>query len=141
MSVDAESPTGELSEFETQFVPQSNDDNVLWEVVEIVAERGKKYRVRWAGNDPKTRRPWPLDWVPKHDCTDHLVEEWKRKNAEKRRSKKAANSKATLPNAIKGLYDFHLPKDALCSRRKRINRRRGTPTGSALDLKTTELEA
>ncbi|KIK43895.1 hypothetical protein CY34DRAFT_35535, partial [Suillus luteus UH-Slu-Lm8-n1] len=79
----------ELSEFETQFEPRSNDDDVLWEVIEIVAERGKKYRVRWAGNDPKTGRPWPLDWVPKHDCTDHLVGEWKRKKAVKgRRSSK-----------------------------------------------------
>ncbi|KAG2067698.1 hypothetical protein BDR04DRAFT_835311 [Suillus decipiens] len=85
MSTDRESPAGELSEFETQFEPRSNDDDALWEVIEIVAERGKKYRVRWAGNDPKTGRPWPLDWVPKHDCTDHLVEEWKKKKAAKRR--------------------------------------------------------
>jgi len=90
MSTQGESLAGELSEFETQFEPRSNDDDALWEVLEIVAERGKKYRVRWAGNDPKTGRPWPLDWVPKHDCTDHLVEEWKRKKAVKgRRSNKA----------------------------------------------------
>ncbi|OJA10259.1 hypothetical protein AZE42_08918, partial [Rhizopogon vesiculosus] len=99
MSVDAGSPTGELSEFETQFVPQSNDDDVLWEVVEIVAERGKKYRVRWAGNDPKTGKSWPLDWVPKRDCTDHLVEEWKRKKAEKRRSKKAGGKPIVKPRS------------------------------------------
>ncbi|KAG2745559.1 hypothetical protein P692DRAFT_2089000 [Suillus brevipes Sb2] len=91
MSTKGEHPAGELSEFETQFEPRSNDDDVLWEVIEIVAERGKKYRVRWAGNDPKTGRPWPLDWVPKHDCTDHLVGEWKRKKALKgRRSSKTS---------------------------------------------------
>ncbi|KAG1813614.1 uncharacterized protein BJ212DRAFT_401711 [Suillus subaureus] len=94
MSTQAEPPAGELSEFETQFEPRSNDDDALWEVIEIVAERGKKYRVRWAGNDPKTGRPWPLDWVPKHDCTDHLVEEWKRKKAVKgRRSNKTGGQK------------------------------------------------
>lgn len=94
MSTEGESPTRELSEFETQFEPRSNDDDALWEVIEIVAERGKKYRVRWAGNDPKTGRPWPLDWVPKHDCTDHLVEEWKRKKAVKgRRSRKSGGQK------------------------------------------------
>lgn len=94
MSTKGAYPAGELSEFETQFEPQSNDDDVLWEVIEIVAERGKKYRVRWAGNDPKTGRPWPLDWVPKHDCTDHLVGEWKRKKALKgRRSSKTSGQK------------------------------------------------
>lgn len=96
MSTEGESRGGELSEFETQFEPRSNDDDALWEVIEIVAERGKKYRVRWAGNDPKTGRPWPLDWVPKHDCTDHLVEEWKRKKAVKgRRSNKTGGQKTS----------------------------------------------
>lgn len=161
MSIGGESPSGELSDFETQFVPQPDDDEVLWEVIEIVDERDKKYQVRWAGNDPNTGKPWPLDWIPKHDCTDRLVEEWKRKKAEKRRrSKKTGRcyhasvltriipsarwpdgSQVTLSNFIKGLYDFFLPKDALCCRRQCFNRRRRTPTCSALDLKTTELEA
>lgn len=94
MSTKGEYPAGELSEYETQFEPRSNDDDALWEVIEIVAERGKKYRVRWAGNDPKTGRPWPLDWVPKHDCTDHLVGEWKKKKATKgRHSNKTGGQK------------------------------------------------
>ncbi|KAG2135260.1 hypothetical protein DEU56DRAFT_395491 [Suillus clintonianus] len=118
MSTEGESPTGELSEFETQFEPRSNDDDALWEVLEIVAERGKKYRVRWAGNDPKTGRPWPLDWVPKHDCTDHLVEEWKRKKAEKgRRSRKNQNCYTRLDD-FEGFYEFYLPKIALSGGRK-----------------------
>ncbi|KAH7925228.1 hypothetical protein BV22DRAFT_975672, partial [Leucogyrophana mollusca] len=49
----------------------------LYEVLEITAERGNKYRVRWAGKDPATGKPWPLDWVPKSDCTPDLVKGWK----------------------------------------------------------------
>lgn len=76
---------GEISEFETQFVARSNDDEALWEVQEITAERGRKYRVKWAGVDPATGKPWPQDWVDRHDCTDQLVAEWKAKKATKKR--------------------------------------------------------
>ena len=150
MSVDGDSPSGDLSEFETQFVPRSNDDEVLWEVVEIVAERGKKYQVRWAGKDPKTGKPWPLDWVPKRDCTNYLVKEWKKQKAGKRRrSKKTGkfcrypiltriisatrwsdHNQITFLDVVNDFYDHYLPKDALCFRRQHVNRRRGTPTSS-----------
>ncbi|KAF8960772.1 hypothetical protein BDZ97DRAFT_1594011, partial [Flammula alnicola] len=50
----------------------------LWEVIEITAEKGNTYKVRWKGNDPKTMKPWPQSWVKKTDCTDDLVMEWKR---------------------------------------------------------------
>ncbi|KAF8223256.1 hypothetical protein L208DRAFT_1057946, partial [Tricholoma matsutake] len=50
----------------------------LWEVIEITSEKKKLYRVRWAGIDPKTNKPWPQSWVPMHDCTDDLVLQWKR---------------------------------------------------------------
>lgn len=68
-----------VSERETQFVEQSGDEDVLWAVQEITAERGKLYKVKWAGVDPKTGKPWAQSWVPKHDCTDDLVVEWKKK--------------------------------------------------------------
>ncbi|KAI5994813.1 hypothetical protein EDD15DRAFT_765449 [Pisolithus albus] len=77
----------DLSEFETQFVPQSNDDEVLYEVEEITAESLHKYRVKWAGLDPATQKPWPQSWVDKHDCTDALVAEWKAKKAKKKQQK------------------------------------------------------
>ena len=77
--------TLEISQPETQFVPQEDDVEILWEVIEITAEKGKQYRVRWAGTDPKTRKPWPQSWVPKHDCTDDLVLAWKRKQALKKK--------------------------------------------------------
>ncbi|KAI0292025.1 hypothetical protein BC826DRAFT_1020915 [Russula brevipes] len=51
----------------------------LWEVIEIVAEEGKRFQVRWAGKDPKTGKPWPLDWIPSSHCSSELVKDWERK--------------------------------------------------------------
>lgn len=77
-----------VSEYETQFVPRSDDDEVLWEVQEITAENGKKYKVKWAGTDPATGKPWAQSWVAKHDCTDDLVLEWKVKKQQQRAERK-----------------------------------------------------
>ena len=78
------------------FVEKADDEQTLWEVIEIVAEKAKHYRVRWAGRNPKTGRPWPLDWVPKRDCTTILVNAWKEKQAAKKptKGKAAAGGKA-----------------------------------------------
>lgn len=67
------------------FVPQSNDQELLWTVLAITDERKGKYKVKWAGINPETGRPWPQNWVPRADCTDDLVAEWKRKKAAKQR--------------------------------------------------------
>lgn len=77
----------EVSERETQFVSQDDDDEILWEVIAITSEKPKAYKVQWAGVDPKTHKPWPQSWVPKRDCTDDLVIEWKRKLALKKKGK------------------------------------------------------
>lgn len=74
----------EVSSLETHFVEREDDGDTLWEVVEILDERKNWYKVRWAGFDPATKQPWPLEWVPKVDCTDSLVLAWKRKKAEKK---------------------------------------------------------
>ncbi|KAI0273046.1 hypothetical protein BGY98DRAFT_921758, partial [Russula aff. rugulosa BPL654] len=50
----------------------SSRQGTWWDVVEIVEEDGKRYRVRWAGKDPKTGKPWPLDWVPNSHCSPTL---------------------------------------------------------------------
>jgi hypothetical protein len=50
-----------------------------WDVVEIVEEDGKRYRVRWAGKDPKTGKPWPLDWIPTSHCSLDLIRDWEKK--------------------------------------------------------------
>ena len=73
------------SEPETQFISQEDDDETLWEVIEITAEKKKLYRVRWKGIDPKTKKPWPQSWVAKHDCTDDLVREWKLRQGKKKK--------------------------------------------------------
>jgi hypothetical protein len=99
MHSDAESTssTPEVSERETQsqFVPQEDDEETLWEVIEITAEKPKAYKVKWAGIDPQTGDPWQESWVPKSDCTDDLVMTWKRNQAKKK--KEAAKKRsATL---------------------------------------------
>ncbi|SRR6266702_1612829 len=68
------------------------NEETSWEVVEIVAEDGKRYRVRWAGKDPKTGKPWPLSWVPNSHCSSGLIKEWERK--------KGAYSSAALLSLI-----------------------------------------
>jgi hypothetical protein len=78
----------EVSEPETQFVPQEGDEDELWEVIEITAEKNRQYKVKWAGVDPKTHKPWPQSWVPKHDCTDDLVKVWKKAQALKKERRK-----------------------------------------------------
>jgi len=80
----ANNNSGADFEFETQFVPQDNDDEILYAVEEITAERGNKYKVKWSGVNPATGKPWPQDWVNKRDCTDDLVAEWKAKKAQGR---------------------------------------------------------
>ncbi|KAG6860120.1 hypothetical protein C0995_015500 [Termitomyces sp. Mi166 len=69
---------------QSQFVSQEGDEDVLWEVDEITAEKGRFYKVRWAGVDPQTSKPWAQSWVRKSDCTDDLVHEWKRRKLKKK---------------------------------------------------------
>lgn len=33
------------------------------EIHKIIDEKKDKYRILWAGVNPKTNRPWPADWV------------------------------------------------------------------------------
>jgi hypothetical protein len=57
----------------------SSSQGTWWDVVEIVEEDAKRYRVRWAGKDPKTGKPWPLDWVPNSHCSLDLIRDWEKK--------------------------------------------------------------
>ena len=86
----------EISEPDTQFVPQEDDAETLWEVIEITAEKGGAYKVKWAGLDPKTRKPWAQSWVHKRDCTDRLVMEWKRKQALKKKETARKSGKSSV---------------------------------------------
>ena len=81
----------DIEPYQTQFDPDGEGEH--WEVVEILAEKGKKYLVKWAGIDKSTGKPWPNSWVFKKDTTDDLILEWKRKQeAEKRRKAGASLS-------------------------------------------------
>ncbi|KAF9233770.1 hypothetical protein BU15DRAFT_79792 [Melanogaster broomeanus] len=107
MSSSDESVGNTVSERETQFVPRSDDD----------AERGKKYRVKWAGIDPATRKPWSQSWVDKHDCTDQLVAEWK---ATKKKEKLEVGKKrgASTRTSIKSRASVSSKTSAASSSRK-----------------------
>lgn len=80
---------------DSQFVPQENDDETLWEVIEILAERKHQYRVRWDGINPATNNPWAPSWVPKHDCTHKLVHEWKKKQLRQKKEREVAKARKT----------------------------------------------
>ncbi|TFY67122.1 hypothetical protein EVG20_g4056 [Dentipellis fragilis] len=70
---------------ETQgFVSQEDDSDNLYEAIEITAERRGQYRIRWAGNDPKTGKPWAQTWASRKDCTDILISDWRQKQREKK---------------------------------------------------------
>ncbi|KAF9481744.1 hypothetical protein BDN70DRAFT_875875 [Pholiota conissans] len=86
---DSEVSQASISSPSQKFIPQEDDEETLWEVIEITAEKGNTYKVRWKGNDPKTMKPWPQSWVTKSDCTDDLVIEWKRKQKEKQKKSKS----------------------------------------------------
>ncbi|KZT09582.1 uncharacterized protein LAESUDRAFT_511729 [Laetiporus sulphureus 93-53] len=95
MDSDSASATSlEIPQYETQFIPQENDDEQLYDAIEILAERGNQYKVRWDGVDPQTGKPWAPSWVGKHDCTDNLIYEWKVKQARKKKRAEKRKSKA-----------------------------------------------
>lgn len=56
-----------------------NGEGELYEAVAILAERKGYYKVEWAGEDPKTNKPWRPTWERKQDCTPALVASWKAK--------------------------------------------------------------
>ncbi|KAF7969471.1 hypothetical protein HWV62_27259 [Athelia sp. TMB] len=84
---------------ENQFIPLSDDEETLWTVIEITAERPRQYKVRWEGLDPATGRPWAQSWVPKTDCTDDLRDNWKRKKAQKKERKGKGKSRLSKASA------------------------------------------
>ncbi|KAA1472757.1 hypothetical protein DENSPDRAFT_200957 [Dentipellis sp. KUC8613] len=70
---------------ETQgFISQDDDSENLYEAIEITAQRHGEYRIRWAGNNPKTGKPWAQTWASRKDCTDELIADWRQKQKEKK---------------------------------------------------------
>lgn len=65
---------------DTQTQPHSEEDG-MWPVIEILAEKNNRYRVQWEGIDPTTGKPWAASWVLKSEANDLLVQAWKEKKA------------------------------------------------------------
>jgi hypothetical protein len=101
-------PSTDSTQGETQFIPQSDDEQTLWRVVEITAERPKHYKVKWDGLNPDTGRPWAQSWVPKGDCTDDLRKEWKKKLLRKEEAKKAGKRTSVMEIHLNGNVEVEL---------------------------------
>ena len=78
----------DVPDYSTQFEPGIDDNETLWSVLEIIKEDKKRYLVKWEGIDPDTGKPWDPSWVPKRDCTDDLIYEWKVTKAKKDKARK-----------------------------------------------------
>ena len=85
----------QLSDYETQFIPKEGDEENLWAVERILAEKGNRYLLRWSGTD-SNGKPWDDSWVPKVDVTDDLIAEWKLQKAREKKKKAARRSELTL---------------------------------------------
>lgn len=80
--IQTEGQQSSFSSSEHQFQPRDDDEETLWDVIEILREKKSHYFVKWAGVDPQTGKPWASSWVGKGDVTDDLVEKWKTQKAE-----------------------------------------------------------
>ncbi|KAI0778388.1 hypothetical protein BD413DRAFT_508860 [Trametes elegans] len=124
---------GDTEPYQTQFIPGDNDEEELWEATEILEERGSRYKVRWAGVDPETDKPWAPSWVPKHDCTDDLIAEWKRKQKEKKKKaeerKKRARARSSI-TSTKGTKRSESTSTTATTRQSRGNMHIPTPSTS-----------
>ncbi|ODO08198.1 hypothetical protein I350_03787 [Cryptococcus amylolentus CBS 6273] len=66
----------------TQFVPQEDDSDTLYDAIRILDERvnkrgGGEYLVEWAGIDPDTGKTYLPEWTAKTGCTNDLIKEWR----------------------------------------------------------------
>ena len=104
MGMASPAPSTGSTQGETRFVPQSDDEETLWKVIEITAERPKFYKVRWDGLNPETGKPWPQSWVPKSDCTDDLRKWWKKKREEE--AKKTGKGVLAIRIELEGVTEF-----------------------------------
>ncbi|EKM55782.1 uncharacterized protein PHACADRAFT_195835 [Phanerochaete carnosa HHB-10118-sp] len=87
---------------EHKFIPKDDDDQTLWEALEITDEDDEAFRIRWAGLNPKTKRPWPLQWVLKEDVTDDLVKAWRQVKPKRRRSASTAKVSTSSNRSASG---------------------------------------
>ncbi|KAF8900081.1 hypothetical protein CPB85DRAFT_1458325, partial [Mucidula mucida] len=90
------------SEPESQrFIPQSDDDKNVFPALAITAEKGKKFKVRWAGTDPATNKPWPESWEPKSNVMSPLVRDWKARKQAKKDRKKSSSTRSKASSSTR----------------------------------------
>ncbi|KAJ7312957.1 hypothetical protein DFH08DRAFT_435378 [Mycena albidolilacea] len=116
----------EISDRETPFSSHESDEDHLWDAIEILKERKHHYLVKWAGVD-EHGKPWPDSWANKRDCTDDMVQEWKRKKAQKALKKKETKRKTSTArnstvSATSKASTSRLPASAAPSTRSRRSR-------------------
>ncbi|KAF8176325.1 hypothetical protein K438DRAFT_1770532 [Mycena galopus ATCC 62051] len=113
MADSADSDVIEISDRETPFSPHPSDEEQLWDTIAILKEKKGQYLVKWAGVD-KQGKPWPDSWVHKRDCTDDLVQAWKRQKAQKK--KETAQRKGGFSDVHSILQYTHSPQANKISR-------------------------
>ena len=92
----------------TQFIPADDDEEQLWDVEKILNEKSGRYLIKWKGTDGNGK-PWEDSWVPKHDVTDDLIKDWKRRKREKEEKQaisKAKKKKKTCASIDKSHFVF-----------------------------------
>ncbi|CAG8638933.1 5455_t:CDS:2, partial [Acaulospora colombiana] len=93
--------SGDESQGLTHFEPHTSDDSQsLWPVNRILRESRSKYEVEWAGLDPETGKPWKPSWIPKEDCSDACIQDWKEEKR-RREVKKPRGEKRRLLSVTK----------------------------------------
>lgn len=73
---------------QTRFVPRDDDPEKMWDAIEILEERGDKYKVLWDGFD-SDGEPYAPTWEYKRDCNPALKRTWKLKQEAKKNRKKS----------------------------------------------------
>lgn len=97
-----------LSNSEDEFVSEEGDAENVWEATRIIQERKDGYLVEWAGDDPKTRKPWKPSWEPKRNCMAALVKAWKEDKERKALQKKAKAGGRKCERSTRLSYVSHL---------------------------------
>lgn len=79
----------------TQFSAHSSDSaSNFWDVKRVLKEWNGKYLVEWAGVD-EYGKPYPQSWIPKEDCTDALIEDWKATKPQKKGKQRAKSNETS----------------------------------------------
>ena len=105
----------------TQFIPGDNDEEELWDVIEILEEKGQRYKVKWAGNNPTTGKPWAPSWVGKTDCTNDLIAAWKEKKKKKDRRKTGTFSSRFPPTTAFIPSSYEGSAEGICTHRVQLS--------------------